>query len=124
MSKQLLADLGAAWDRQDVEGVLACFSPDGVYHDVLGARPLGNTYQGHAEIRAALVSTFSSFPGARLWPVGQPILGLDGQAASEWIFEYKEANGEMTQLRGCDFFVIDNGKVRLKNAYMKSYVGS
>ena len=121
MSKQLLANLGTAWDRQDVDAVLECFSANGTYHDVMGDYPLGKTYRGHAEIRKALISTFSAFPGARLLPVGEPIFGPDGKAASEWIFEYKDANDQMAQLRGCDFFVINDGKVEVKNAYMKSY---
>ena len=124
MSQQLLADLGAAWDRQDVDGVLACFAHDGVYHDVMGAPPLGTTYEGQAAIREALVATFSAFPGARLRSVGQPLIGPDGRAASEWVFEYTDVDGRPVQLRGSDFFYIEGGKVKVKNAYMKSCSGS
>lgn len=121
MSQQLLADLGAAWDRQDVDGVLACFAQDGIYHDVVGDRPLGATHRGQAAIREALVATFAAFPGARLRTVGQPLIGPDGRAATEWVFEYSGADGRPEQLHGCDFFLIDGGKVKVKNAYMKSY---
>lgn len=124
MSEQLLADLGAAWDRQDVDAVLECFSVDGTYYDVMGDHPLGKAYRGHAEIRKALVATFSAFPGAHLLPVGPAIFGADGNAASEWIFEYKETTGATVQLHGCDFFIIVDGKIAVKNAYMKSYIAS
>lgn len=121
MSTQVLESLGAAWDRQDIEAILECFSTDGIYHDVMGDYPMGKTYQGHSEIREALTCTFAAFPGARLLSVGDPLVGPDGKAASEWIFEYKDARGGTVQLRGCDFFVIADGKVKVKNAYMKSY---
>ncbi|MFJ1472580.1 nuclear transport factor 2 family protein [Massilia orientalis] len=124
MSKQLLDNLSAAWNRQDVEAVLEYFSVDGTYHDVMGEDPLGKTYFGHAAIREALVNTFAAFPGARLLPMGEPIVGDDGRAASEWIFEYQDAAGQAAQMHGCDFFVISDGKVKVKNAYMKAYVQS
>lgn len=124
MSQQLLAELGAAWDRQDVEGVLACFAQDGIYHDTSGDHPLGTTYQGHAAIREALVALFSAFPGARLQSIGQPLIGPDGRAASEWVFEYTDVHGQLVHLHGSDFFLIEGGKVKVKNAYMKSYSAS
>lgn len=121
MSQQLLAALGSAWNRQDVEGVLECFAPDGTYHDAFGERPLGATYKGHAAIRGALIATFAAFPGARLATVGQPLLSPDGSAASEWVFEYTGADGTPAQLHGSDFFLIEGGKVKVKNAYVKAY---
>lgn len=124
MLQQLFADLVTAWDRQDVDGVLACFAQDGIYHDVIGDRPLGTTHQGQTAIREALVASFSTFPGARLRTVGQPLIGPDGRAASEWVFEYTDADGQPAQLHGCDFFLIEDGKVKVKNAYMKSYSAS
>jgi uncharacterized protein (TIGR02246 family) len=123
MSQQLLKDLVAAWDRQDVEATLACFAEDGVYHEAFGPGPLGNTQQGKAAIREALKAGFAAYPGSRLRSVGTTVFGTNGHAASEWIFEYTGADGKPAQMHGCDFFLIEGNKIKVKNAYVKYFVG-
>lgn len=122
MSHQLLTDLVAAWDRQDVEGTLACFAEDAVYHEAFGPGALGNTRNGKAAIRDALKAGFAAYPGSRLRSVGKPILGEAGHAAAEWEFEYTGPDGQAAKMRGCDFFVIEGNKIQVKNAFVKFFV--
>lgn len=122
MSQKLLTDLVAAWDRQDVEATLACFAEDSVYHAAFGAGPLGTTCKGKAAIREALTAGFAAYPGSRLRAVGTPVFGADGQAAAEWVFEYTGADGKPAQMHGCDLFLIEGGKIKVKNAYVKYFI--
>jgi ketosteroid isomerase-like protein len=123
MSQQLLNELVAAWDRQDVEATLACFAEDGVYHEAFGPGALGNTRQGKAAIREALAAGFAAYPGSRLRSVGSPVFGSAGHAAAEWVFEYTGPDGKPAQMHGCDIFLIEGDRIKVKNAYVKYFVG-
>lgn len=54
--QDLVARYNMAWDTGDVDGVLACFVPDGVFTDAAGGE-----HQGHAAIRAFVEASPGAF---------------------------------------------------------------
>lgn len=118
-SMRVLDALAKAWNDQDVEAALACFGDDAVYHDAFGPDALGASHRGLPAIRDALVATFAAFPKARLLAVGGILAAPDGRAASEWLFEHVDAGGARHELHGCDIYLIEGGKVKVKNAFVK-----
>jgi uncharacterized protein (TIGR02246 family) len=53
---ELVARYNIAWDTGDVEGVLACFVPDGRFTDAAGGE-----HRGHANIRAFVEGSPAAF---------------------------------------------------------------
>ena len=47
-----------AWSVQDVDAIVACFAPDGVFDDV----PLKSVFEGHEGVRAFATAAFAAIP--------------------------------------------------------------
>lgn len=53
---ELVARYNMSWDSEDVDGVLACFSADGVFIDAAGGQ-----HRGHDAIRAFVAASPAAF---------------------------------------------------------------
>jgi ketosteroid isomerase-like protein len=121
MNQTAFQQFTEAWNRQDIDGVVAHFNVGGSYHAAMGPEALGATFTGHAAIRTALVAGFQAFPDGRVVGTRPPVLGEHGGHA-EWYFEFTAADGSKAQLHGCDIFEFENGKINSKNVYVKQFV--
>jgi len=70
-----------AFNRQDVEALVACFTPDGSYHDTF----FGG-HSGPAGLRAMFERMFREGRDYR-WTM-ETVVETDAAAASEWAFSY------------------------------------
>ena len=70
-----------AFNRQDVEALVACFTPDGSYHDTF----VGG-HSGPAGLRAMFERMFREGRDYR-WTM-ETVVETDAAAASEWAFSY------------------------------------
>jgi len=53
---ELVARYNISWDSEDVDGVLACFTPDGVFVDAAGRE-----HRGHDAIRSFVAASPAAF---------------------------------------------------------------
>ncbi len=94
-----------AFNQQDLEGVLACFSEDAV---ILG--PEGGRSQGRAEIRKAYAASFKVFPDGKC--VAQTLVGAEGSGAVESVFTGTKAkSGETVRLVGVEVLEFRNDRI-------------
>jgi len=114
---KLLDDFAAAWNRHDVDGLMACMAPDCVFEASAGDDVAGTRHVGTAAVRRAYAAVFETYADAR-W--NQPRHFVAGnRAVSEWTFTGTTKAGTRVEVNGCDIFTLAGGKIALKNSYRK-----
>ena len=114
---KLLDDFAAAWNRHDVEALMACMAPDCVFEAAAGPDVAGARHVGTAAVRRAYAAVFATYPDAR-WNHPRHLAAGD-RALSEWTFTGTMKDGTRVEVNGCDLFTLAGGKIALKNSYRK-----
>ncbi|MEO6587684.1 MAG: ester cyclase [Pyrinomonadaceae bacterium] len=118
-SKQLLQNWIDAFQRRDLEAVVACYAETAVNFQIAAGEPS----VGKEQIRIDTAEFFRDFPDA--WSQVENII-LDGdRAAWEWIgggtfsgeFYGDKPTGKSFEIRGCGFFQFKNEKIILQRGY-------
>ena len=113
--------LFAAFNRHDVDGVMACFAPDAVFHAAAGPEPAGRRIAGSEAIRAAFVAVWTDLPDVQ-WTVRRSRV-LDGAGITEWLFTGTRADGTRVEAEGLDLFDFAGALVVGKSAFRKQAAG-
>lgn len=117
----LLTAFAAAWNRHDLEGLLALVTEDCVFETAAGPEAHGARHQGKPALREAFPAAWRIWPDAR-WdaPVHVP---AGDRAFSEWTFRGTDREGRATEVRGVDLFEIRDGLIARKDTYRKVRTG-
>ena len=114
---KLLDDFAAAWNRHDVDGLMACMAPDCVFEASAGNEVAGTRHVGTAAVRAAYAAVFDAYADGR-WNHPRHFVAGD-RAVSEWTFTGTTKGGAKVEVNGCDVFTLKGGKIAVKNSYRK-----
>jgi ketosteroid isomerase-like protein len=114
---KLLDDFAAAWNRHDLDGLMACMAPSCVFEASAGPEVAGTRHVGTAAVRAAYAAVFATYPDAR-WNQPRHFVAGD-RAVSEWTFTGTMKDGTKVEVNGCDVFTLAGGKIAIKNSYRK-----
>lgn len=103
-----------AWNRHDVDAIMASMTEDCVFITSGGDR-----FEGRDAVRAVFSEVIESFSGLTF---SNPHHAVDGdRGLSEWVFSGTDKEeGEHVQIEGCDVFTFRDGLIAIKNTYMKS----
>ena len=114
----LLDRFAAAWNRHDLDGLMAMMTDDCVFEASAGPNVDGERSEGPGAVRAAFAAVFEQFPDAQ-W--NHPKHFIAGErAVSEWTFTGTRTDGTRVEVNGCDLFTIRDGKIAVKNSYRKN----
>jgi ketosteroid isomerase-like protein len=102
-----------AFNRHDVDGVMALMTADCVFENTLPA-PDGERFEGAAAVRDFWRRFFQSTPGARFET--EEIFTAGDRGVVLWVFRWDESGGHV---RGVDVMRVRDGKVAEKLAYVK-----
>ena len=81
---KMLDQFAAAWNRHDVDGLMACMTDDCVFEAAAGADVMGTRHVGRDAVRRAYAAVFEAYADAR-W--NNPRHFINGaRAVSEWTF--------------------------------------
>lgn len=117
----LVQEFAAAFNRQDMPGLLACFTEDAVYHDTFYGR-----HQGHAGLRELFQRMFRDSRGYT-WSM-HVVVADPLRAAAEWTFSYTVSDaiprsaGRKVRFSGMSLFELKGGKVASYREYFDSGV--
>jgi ketosteroid isomerase-like protein len=114
----LLTKFAAAWNAHDVAALLSCMTEDGTFYAAAGPAPGGAQSSGVEALRRSYSDIFAAFPDAR-WRDAKHFLVGD-RAVTEWTFEGTKADGTAVRVRGCDVFVLRDGKIAVKDTFRKA----
>jgi uncharacterized protein (TIGR02246 family) len=123
--EELAGRYGEAWNRQDLDGILAMHAPDGVFQlHIPGAGPA----EGREAIRAAFAGFLAQLPDIHFEPVrlraGSDFWVLESRmsgtvaAPIEVEGERLEAPGARVEVDFLDVIAVDGGLVARKDSYL------
>jgi steroid delta-isomerase-like uncharacterized protein len=107
-----------AWNRHDIEALMAFMTTDCVFESSAGADACGTRYEGRDAVRAGFSEVWKTFPDAR-WNAPRHFISGD-RGVSEWTFTGTRSDGTRVEVNGCDLFIFRDGKIAIKNSYRKA----
>jgi ketosteroid isomerase-like protein len=102
-----------AFNRHDVDGVMALMTADCVFENTLPA-PDGERFEGALAVRGFWKRFFDATPRARF--VTEEMFAVGDRCLVRWTFHWDDQGGHV---RGVDVFRVRGGKVAEKLAYVK-----
>ena len=118
---EFLEAFGEAWNRHDVDAIMAAMTDDCVFDVTAGPEACGKRYEGRERVRQAVARVFSIWPDAHFGQARHFACGDRG--VSEWVFTGTRTDGTRTEVNGCDVFTFRDGKVLRKDSYFKNRLG-
>ena len=117
-NRDVIEGMVSAFSQQDIDKVMDLFSEEAVYYDVHGGSVSGKRYRGRG-VRLFNQRLFHRLPPHSYEDV---IILVDGdQAHASWTLVIElPMVGKTLKIRGCDYFELQQGKVTLKSAWLKS----
>lgn len=106
-----------AFDRHDIEGIMAHFAPDAVFDAPRGSDPWGRRFDGAEAVRAGFSARFEGIPDVRYSDDTHFVHGDRG--ASEWRLTGTTTDGERLEVRGCDLWTFRDGLIVRKDSFWK-----
>lgn len=113
----MLANIAAAFDRHDLEGILRYFADDAVFESPRGPDRWGQRFVGKQDLREAFAARFSGIPDIRYQDDEHFVDGDRG--ASEWTLSGTTTTGERIEVRGCDLWTFRGDEVVKKDSFWK-----
>jgi len=106
-----------AFNRHDVDGVMAFLAEDCVFEMPRGTDPWGRRLEGKAQVREGIEARFAGIPDIhygkdRHWVAGD-------RGVSEWTITGTDTSGERVEVQGCDLIEFRDGKIARKDSYWK-----
>ena len=115
---EVLQEYADAWNRHDVDAIMALMTDDCVFEASAGPEVAGARYVGREAVRNAFAEVWATFPDAHWGGARHFVCGERG--VSEWTFTGTRADGARFEVHGCDLFTFEDGKIALKNSYRKN----
>ena len=114
---QQLQDIADAFNRHDLDAIMAFFAEDAVFESPRGPDPWGTRFEGKAAVRAGLAARFTGIPDVHYGDDAHFVAGDRG--ASEWTLTGTTTDGERLEVRGCDLWTFRDGLVTRKDSFWK-----
>ena len=117
VTTDFLQAFGDAWNRHDIEALMAAMADDCEFHAVAGADLLGKSFIGRDAVRAGFELAWQTFPDAAWLNPEHFVSGERG--VTESTFAGTKADGTRIEARMVDIFTFRDGKIAVKNAFRK-----
>lgn len=116
--QDLLQRFAEAWNRHDIDAIMAMMTEDCVFEASAGSRVNGERHEGQAAVRTAFEAVFAQYPDAH-WGGARHFV-TDDRGVSEWTFTGTTRDGMRVEVTGCDLFTLAGGRIAVKNSYRKN----
>ena len=114
---ELLKEILDAFNRHDLDAIMEYFAEDCTFDFPRGTEPYGQRFVGKKNVREALATRFKGIPDVHY---GDDLHWVAGdRGVSEWTLTGTDITGKPIQVRGCDHWEFQNGKVIRKDSYWK-----
>jgi steroid delta-isomerase-like uncharacterized protein len=108
-----------AFNRHDLDGILEFFADDAVFESPRGPDPWGTRFVGTEAVRAGLAKRFAGIPDVH-YGDDDHFLSADGRrGVSEWTLTGTTTDGDLLEVRGCDVWTFEDGRITRKDSYWK-----
>jgi len=106
-----------AFNRHDLDAIMAFFTDDAVFESPRGPDPFGRRFVGKEAVREGLAARFSGIPDVHYGNDAHFVAG--DRAASEWTLTGSTTDGDRLEVRGCDLWTFRDGLVTKKDSFWK-----
>jgi ketosteroid isomerase-like protein len=114
----ILEQLLDAFNRHDLDAIMAHFAEDATFDMPRGPDPWGRRYVGRAQVREGLASRFTGIPDVHYGEAQHWVCGNDF-GVTDWTLTGTMTTGVAVKVRGCDHYTFRDGKVARKDSYWK-----
>jgi ketosteroid isomerase-like protein len=114
---ETLEQIAAAFNRHDLDAIMAFFAEDAVMEMPRGPDPWGSRFVGKAAVREGLAGRFAGIPDVHYSEDRHWVCGNRG--LSEWLLTRTTTAGERLAVRGCDLWEFRDGLISRKDSYWK-----
>ena len=112
-SVEFLKEFADAWNRHDLDGVMACMASDGIFVSSDGTR-----HEGADAVRRAFAEVIEGVDELAFTEDEHFVSGDRG--LSQWrLTGVAGDDGTRLDVRGCDLFVFRDGRIAVKDSYLK-----
>ena len=115
---ELLTSFADAFNRHDLDAILAHMTDDCVFLLSVGPEPYGQRYVGQEAVRRGIADVFATFPDGQ-WEEAHHFVAGD-RGVSEWVFRGTKVDGTRVEANGCDLFTFRDGKIAVKDSFRKA----
>jgi ketosteroid isomerase-like protein len=98
----VLTEVLEAFNRHDLDAIMARFAEDCVLETPRGPDPWGRRFVGKSEVRRGLAARFAGIPDVHYGGGDHFVCGDRG--LSEWTISGTTVEGERIEVRGCDLW--------------------
>jgi ketosteroid isomerase-like protein len=112
-----LQALTDAFNRHDLDAIMAFFTDDAVFESPRGREPWGTRFEHKPAVRQGLAARFAGIPNVHYGAAKHFVNGDRG--ASEWTLTGTTTDGEALEVRGCDLWTFRDGLISRKDSYWK-----
>ncbi|MGE3798170.1 MAG: nuclear transport factor 2 family protein [Thermomicrobiales bacterium] len=117
MTVETLKQVVEAFNRHDLDAIMACIAEDAVLETPRGPDPWGTRFVGKAAVREGLAARFIGIPDVHYGEDRHMVCGDRG--VSEWLLTGTTTEGERIEVRGCDLFEFRDGLIVRKDSFWK-----
>ena len=118
MTVEILQAFADAWNRHDIDALMAFMTDDCVFEASAGPQVCGTAFIGRDAVRAGFQEVWATYPDASWNSPHHFVCGDRG--VSEWTFCGTRADGARVEVNGCDVFTFRGDKIVVKNSYRKN----
>ncbi len=113
--RELIARHDAGWNAQDLDAIMACYTPDIVFANYNA----GESAEGAQAVRDHLAGIFAGWPDLRFR--GRRLYVADEFAVSEWTATATHRDGRRLEWDGVDVFPFRDGLIARKDVYTTAH---
>lgn len=120
-NQTVIEQMVLAYSNQDLESIYSLFCPDAVYQDMRGFNVMGKTIRGSDAICKHFSFYFKYLMPSHTYK-NSSVFTEGDKACASWtlVLGADLPEERQFQLRGCDYFLLENGLVKEKCAFLKS----
>ena len=108
VTTETLKSIADAFNRHDLDGIMAFFTEDAVLETPKGPDPWGRRFAGTEQVREGLAARFAGIPDVHYGDDSHWVSGDRG--VSEWTLTGTTTDGEHLRVRGCDLWTFRDGQ--------------
>lgn len=118
VSTEMLVAFNAAWNRHDIDALMAFMTDDACFHAVAGPDELGRSFVGREAVRAGFQLAWQACPDAQ-WTDGVHFVAGDRGVSESTFRGTRASDGLRIEARMVDVFSFRDGRIAVKNAFRK-----
>ncbi|MEO8287253.1 MAG: nuclear transport factor 2 family protein [Chloroflexota bacterium] len=117
VSVEVMQQVLDAFNRHDLDAIMAFFAEDAVFESPRGRDPWGNRFVGKERVREGLAARFTGIPDVHYGDDSHWVCGNRG--VSEWTITGTTTEGVRVNVRGCDLWEFSGGEIVRKDSFWK-----